>query len=476
MKYYQYIWIFLVALAFAACKEEEPAPIASVDVKDVLIEASFRKADIYWRVESNATTQAVVLEYSTDSAFAAFKQVPMSKVDADQEGNLYQVSIDSLAEGTKYYARSRAINKVNSHVSAPQIFKTKAYELASITTDSITDITVSSAKLHGTMLEWGTDSMPEIGFCIATHENVTIADSCIVYSIEESKDSIIYSINLDNLSDNTTYYVRAYAKNNKGVSYGEELSLGTIEIVVPQVGTTTISNISYTSATATSEILNDGGSAVTERGVCYSTSQNPTISDNKIESDSSVGSFSCDFIGLVAGQKYYVRAFATNNKGTSYGEETSFTTTAYGLPALTTSDIIDIGYTTATCGGNVTADGGQSVTERGICYSTSTNPTISNNKITSGSGTGSFSCTLTSLTAGTTYYVRAYATNSKGTSYGNEVSFTTTAYAVPTVTTSAVTNISYTTATCGGNVTADGGQSVTERGICYSTTTDNRQY
>ena len=81
--------------------------------------------------------------------------------------------------------------------------------------------------------------------------------------------------------------------------------------------------------------------------------------------------------------------------------------------------------TTATCCGNVTADGGTSVTERGICYSTSQNPTTSNTKITKGSGTGSFTCNMTGLTVGTTYYVRAYAKNGKGTAYGDEVSFNT---------------------------------------------------
>ena len=96
------------------------------------------------------------------------------------------------------------------------------------------------------------------------------------------------------------------------------------------------------------------------------------------------------------------------------------------LATITTTAITSITGSTAVSGGNVSNDGGTLVTQRGICYSTSSSPTTANTTIISGSGIGSFSSNLTSLTANTNYYVRAYATNSAGTAYGNEVSFTTT--------------------------------------------------
>ncbi|MBO6050716.1 MAG: choice-of-anchor J domain-containing protein [Bacteroidales bacterium] len=95
------------------------------------------------------------------------------------------------------------------------------------------------------------------------------------------------------------------------------------------------------------------------------------------------------------------------------------------LPVVSTNTVTNITSTSASCGGNVTSDGGSTVTARGVCWSTSQNPTISNNHTSNGSGTGSFNATLTGLSAYTTYYVRAYATNSKGTSYGSQKSFTT---------------------------------------------------
>lgn len=93
-------------------------------------------------------------------------------------------------------------------------------------------------------------------------------------------------------------------------------------------------------------------------------------------------------------------------------------------PIVTTNDVSSITQTGASCGGNVTSDGGFSVTARGVCWSTSQNPTTSDSKTTDGTGTGSFTSSITGLTHNTTYYVRAYATNEKGTAYGSQKSIT----------------------------------------------------
>ena len=95
------------------------------------------------------------------------------------------------------------------------------------------------------------------------------------------------------------------------------------------------------------------------------------------------------------------------------------------IPTVTTSTVSNITDNAATCGGEVVTDGDTDVTARGVCWSTSQNPTINDSHTTNGSGTGSFASSITGLSANTTYYVRAYATNSVGTAYGAEVSFTT---------------------------------------------------
>ena len=238
---------------------------------------------------------------------------------------------------------------------------------------------------------------------------------------------------------------------------------------MPTVKTSAPTNILYTSATITGNVISDGGAEITERGLCYSISTSPTIDDMKVVLGKGTGLFSANLTDLSDSTTYYVRAYAINRKGISYGREVSFMTKGYQLATVTTTAPTDIDYHTAKVSGTVTADGGATVTERGICYSTSANPTTASTKIISGTGSGAFSVNLINLSDSTTYYVRAYAINKKGTSYGEEVSFMTKGYKVPTVTTATPTNIEYHTATVGGEVLADGYPEALERGICYST-------
>ncbi len=193
---------------------------------------------------------------------------------------------------------------------------------------------------------------------------------------------------------------------------------------IPVLTTATVSNI--TSSTATS-----GGRIITQApllsyGLCWSTEGNPTIDDSStIESLRFNSNFSIDIKGLKGGTKYYVRAYATNRFGVGYGNEMSFTTQPTIIPELATTMASNITFTNATSGGNITNNGGASISASGVCWSTSANPTITNNKITNGTETGEFISPVAGLTPLTTYYLRAYATNSLGTAYGNEVSFTT---------------------------------------------------
>jgi hypothetical protein len=132
-------------------------------------------------------------------------------------------------------------------------------------------------------------------------------------------------------------------------------------------------------------------------------------------------------------------------------------TSSDSLPTVTTAAITGITTTSASGGGNVTSQGSASVTARGVCWSTSQNPTTADSKTVDGSGTGSFTSSITGLSPATTYYVRAYATNSAGTSYGSQVSFATAATtALPTVTTLAASPITSSGATLNGTVNPNG--------------------
>jgi len=347
-------------------------------------------------------------------------------------------------------------------------------------------------------------------------------------------------------------------------------------IKVPTITTTAVSSITSNSASSGGNVTSNGGADVAAKGVCWSTSINPTTGNSNTTDGSGIGSFTSSITGLSQGTTYHVRAYATNSVGTGYGNDVSFTTMApnsigeavdntsltwttggnanwfgqtaisyYGgdaaqsgdisndestwvqatvsgpatlsfywkvssepsydclrfyingteqtsisgtvdwqqksysipsgsntikwaytkdvsvssgsdagwvdkvdkvsitTPTVTTTAVSSITTTTASSGGNVTSDGGTSVTARGVCWSTSANPTISDSHTTDGTGTGPFTRSITGLSPGTTYHVRAYATNSAGTSYGSDLTFTTSvcSQSPPTVTTNAADNI-----------------------------------
>ena len=241
--------------------------------------------------------------------------------------------------------------------------------------------------------------------------------------------------------------------------------------------TSTITDIAATTATSGGNITSDGGASVSVRGVCWSTTANPTTANSKTTDGTGAGAFTSAITGLTAATLYYVRSYATNSSGTTYGAQVSFTTTALAAPTLdATTAASSIANTTASSGGNITSDGGSTVTARGVCWSTSANPTTADTKTINGTGTGTFTSSITGLTANTLYYVKAYATNSVGTSYGTQISFTTTA-SLPIPTLDFYPGLykasfqdslhNYQSVYWFSEVISDGGSTVTSSGICW---------
>jgi uncharacterized protein (TIGR02145 family) len=292
-----------------------------------------------------------------------------------------------------------------------------------LTTSSVSAITPTTANGGGNISSDGGAAVSARGLVYGTSSNPTLANAVLTMGSGTGS----FSGTISGLTPNTTYYIRAYATNSTGTGYGNQQTFtsSATSNTLPVVTSTSITGLTTIQATFNAEVNSQGGGTVTERGAVWNTSGNPTVNSNRVPSGSGTGVYTTTLTGLSAGSNYYVRAYAINNFGISYGIELSFTTLT-GLATLTTSNVI-AQSTTASSGGNITDNGGSTITARGMVWNTTGTPTVSDNKTTDGSGTGSYVSSLTGLSPSTTYYVRAYATNSTGTAYGNQQTFTTTA-------------------------------------------------
>ena len=300
------------------------------------------------------------------------------------------------------------------------LFSGCSKEKPTVTTNNVTNIQTTSAVSGGKVTDDGNADVTARGVCWSTVNNPTVNDTKTL----DGSGPGSFTSNITGLNPGTVYYLRAYAINSEGAGYGNVVSFTTNSLLLATVTTSAVTSITSNSAESGGNVTADGGADVTARGVCWNTLANPTTSNFKTTDGSGLGSYTSSLTGLLPGKTYYLRAYATNSVGPAYGDEVNFSTPAI-KPTLTTNAVYDITQTSAKSGGNISDDGGAPVTSRGVCWSTSQNPTLSNFYTSDGTGTGNFSSTLNGLLPNTHYYVKAYATNSVGTTYGNQVDFTT---------------------------------------------------
>ncbi|OGX84618.1 hypothetical protein BEN48_02445 [Hymenobacter glacialis] len=341
----------------------------------------------------------------------------------------------------------------------------------SVSTTVVTLIQGTTARTGGNVSNEGGAPVTARGVVYGPAANPRLGAPGTAFLADGAAGPGSFTSDLTGLTPATTYYVAAYATNNNGTNYGSDQTFATDG--PPTAMTRDATAITQVSASSGGDAF---GSSITVRGVVYSATPNPRIGGAGVVNmagASGSGTFTSLLTGLMPSTTYYVAAYATNSVGTGYGADKVFTTLAPVAPTVTTTAASAITGFSAESGGNVTNNGGASVTGRGVVYGPAPAPRLGDPGTTTladgAPGNGSFTSSLTSLTPATTYYVAAYATNSAGTNYGNDRSITTTA--PPTVTTKPVTNITVISASSGGT---NSGSGTTGRGVVYSTTPNPR--
>jgi len=382
----------------------------------------------------------------------------------------YAYNIPDLKPNTLYFAYAYAINSVGKTNGEKVNFLTPTKAI--LITNPVSSITRTTAKGGGNITSDGRTPIKCKGICWSLNPNPDIYTSL---KIEDKTDPGIgsFTYDLTDLIANTDYYVRAYAINNVDVAYGNQVIFRTQPAKLASLTTTDISSISNTEAVSGGEITDNGGALITQRGVCWSIDHNPTVDlSTKTTNGSGMGNFMSNVTDLTSGTTYYIRAYATSAAGTAYGDEKTFTTEPPILVSLSTDAISSVTCSSFVCGGNISDTGGVPVTVRGLCWSTNPNPTVNlltKTEDNSNISVGTFSEEILNLTPSTTYYVRAYATNSVGTAYGEEYTVTMLNPTLASLSTNAISSVTCSGFVCGGNISDTGGVPITMHGLCWST-------
>lgn len=296
-----------------------------------------------------------------------------------------------------------------------------------VITNTASEIKLMTAIVSGEVTEEGYSAATERGFVVSDkNTDPSVSDQKVLSGYGKGTFTVV----LTKLTPNTKYYYKAFATNTKGTSYGAVQSFTTTDYKLPSSIIESIKNLSYNSVELNGSVTDEGEGIVSESGFVIKSGPQPTISDYKIPVSSGKGIYKAYIDALIENTKYFARSYAINEKGVSYGNETSFTTLDFVVPSfpkipqfsLKNLNQIDIlGFMNY---------GGSRPTDYGFCYSNTPNPTILNNKI-KGSGFNGlitelqYTASLKNLQYNKIYYLRAYATNVKGTSYSSQITFQT---------------------------------------------------
>jgi hypothetical protein len=384
----------------------------------------------------------------------------------------FELGLNSLEPGRMYYVRAYATTAAGTAYGQVLSFQTRALAVPSPTTEAASGVGAFGAQLRGSLADTASGGMAltargfrwsqTAGFASASGQDLPVQATA-------GQD---FSAQLQGLMASTTYYFRAYASNALGTGYGAEVSFTTGTQPLATVQTQAPLGVSQTQALVEGIVTDDAGAVVTARGFCYSTNNNPLISNDTVLAGTGLGTFTATLRNLITDTTYFYRAFAINAGGVGYGLVQSFQTSSGSgsitAPLVTTTPVIRTD-SNHVMGGVITWDGNSSISSQGICWNRTGMPTLSDSVILfTPQGLGSFTLAVQlPLGCHEPFYVRAFAQNAVGVSYGNE--FLTTNGYQPRLIGTQMTQIGGLTANLQSNVVTTGGCPILERGVCWGT-------
>lgn len=416
---------------------------------------------LVWATSANPAT-SVTTKYSVKNNVTNFPTA-------------FNTTVSNLSPNTTYNFRAYVISNGVTTYGANTTFKTTAINPPAIATGNADNITVSSARLGGTLTTAGTVAITERGVVWSTSANPTTTHGKASISGNVTTFPNNYTVNATGLTLNTTYNYRAYVISNGVTTYGENKTFKTSEQFAPAIRTDDGPKVGENVATAWGTLTAKGSHPISEYGLCWNTSANPTTSHTKKSYSGDVTTFPKQFDAFMEnlnpGTTYHYRAYVIMNGTTTYGENKSFTT-GVAEPRVTTGDIFSISGRGTVMTGTVNSQGSFPITEIGIVYGPTNNPTTSNTKLSkSGSGVTfphNYDFVVQGFGGTGAVYFRAYVISNGKTYYGTSKIARAQAPGLSTGTHS----LSGSTYTLRGSITSAGTHAIREYGIVWSSTSN----
>jgi len=374
-----------ITFAFMGGSGGGTAPTATTVAASSITTSS---ATLNGTVNANNATTTVTFEWGTTTSLGNSINATPNSVTGTSNTNV-TANLTGLSANTKYYYRVKAVSANGTTYGSTMNFTTAV---------NPTSVTLPYSQT------FSSSSMPTGWTTQNTGSGITER----------------WSVSNTNKAGGSAYEMKCTYQN---------VNPGTTRLITPAINTSGVSQVTLTfrhmldaystGVTLRVQTSNDKTNWTNTSWSVATSSTNINATSVTVNITTNLNSATTYIAFVAEGNLYNIDYWYIDNVSVAAGSGAT-------TPTVTTGSVSNITSSTATVAGNVTADGGATVTERGICYSTSQNPTTANSKVASGSGTGSFSANLSGLAANTTYYARAYAINAQGTSYGSQVSFTTT--------------------------------------------------
>lgn len=396
-------------------------------------------------------------------------------------GDKFEITLSDLAANTTYIVRPYATNDAGTGYGESVKFTTSQQKIPMVIANGSgslankpVEVVAYEAVCMGAVTEDHGFTVTEYGFCYSTESRQPTIESS--QHIKAQNGAKGFSATLKGLTASTKYYMRAYAKSDKGVGYSATVEFTTDKEQVVSLTQATVTDRTSSSVTITAQMAYESFSTIKEKGICYGQTTNPSVDGTKISDSSTEHKVTATITGLKEGDTYHARAYAITRDGTFYSGDIAFTTETTYAPSVSKPSVYDKTETGAKVRASIRTNGGLEVTAKGICYSsTNAKPTLEDQVAISTEADNSILVSLSDLQGGVTYYVRSYATNAKGTGYSEEVEqFTTTKHTEPTLNGLNVMNIKDDNAEASASIANIGGEGETieERGFVVSTSGD----